>query len=52
MDYGLDCLACVWVAIDERGNYYVYREYAESNKVISVGAGEIVNLTPTDERIE
>ena len=52
MDYGLDCLACVWVAIDEHGNYYVYREYAESNKVISVGAGEIVNLTPTDERIE
>lgn len=45
MDYGLDCLACLWIAVDERGDYYVYREYAEEDKVISVGAADIVNLS-------
>ncbi|MBP3359931.1 MAG: phage terminase large subunit [Clostridia bacterium] len=45
IDYGLDCLACLWIAIDESGNYYVYREYAESDKVISDGAKDIVELT-------
>lgn len=45
IDYGLDCLACVWVAVNSVGECFVYREYAESNKVISVGAGEINELT-------
>ncbi len=45
IDYGLDCLACIWIAVDERGDYYVYREYAESDKVISVGARDILNLS-------
>ena len=48
IDYGLDCLACLWIAIDERGNYYVYREYAESDKVISQGAEEIRTLTDAE----
>ena len=51
IDYGLDCLACVWVAIDEGGNYYVYREYAESDKIISEGAQDICALSE-GERIE
>lgn len=50
IDYGLDCLACLWIAIDERGDYYVYREYAESDKAISVGAGDILKLSE-DENI-
>ena len=45
IDYGLDCLACLWIAIDERGDYYVYREYAEEDKVISEGASDIVRLS-------
>ena len=45
IDYGLDCLACVWIAIDERGDYYIYREYAESDKVISAGAQDILHLS-------
>ncbi len=45
IDYGLDCLACVWVAIDELGCYYVYREYAEPDKIISEGAGDIVSYS-------
>ena len=49
IDYGLDCLACLWIAVDERGDYYVYREYAESDMVISAGAKDIIGLT--DESI-
>lgn len=45
IDYGLDCLACVWVAVDEHGMYYVYREYAESDKIISDGAAAITELS-------
>lgn len=48
IDYGLDCLACVWVAIDELGNYYVYREYAESDKIISSGAEDILKLSESE----
>lgn len=49
IDYGLDCLACLWIAVDERGDYYVYREYAESDKVISSGAADIVKLSEGEE---
>ena len=45
IDYGLDCLACLWIAVDERGDYYVYREYAESDKAISEGAADIRALS-------
>jgi len=48
IDYGLDCLACLWIAIDERGDYYVYREYAESDKVISQGAEELIALSDAE----
>ena len=51
IDYGLDCLACLWIAIDERGDYYVYREYAESDKVISAGAKDIIELSEDDDII-
>lgn len=45
IDYGLDCCACVWVAIDELGSYYVYREYAEPDKIIADGAMDIIRLS-------
>ena len=51
IDYGLDCLACIWIAADERGSYYVYREYAESDKIISDGAIDVIQLTG-DEKID
>lgn len=51
IDYGLDCLACVWIAVSELGEYYVYREYAESDKVISDGSADICKLS-CDEVIE
>lgn len=45
IDYGLDCFACLWIAIDERGDYYVYREYAKSDKAIGEGSKEVIELT-------
>lgn len=51
IDYGLDCLACVWVAVDERGSYFVYREYADPDKIISSGAKDILSLSE-GERID
>ena len=51
IDYGLDCLACVWVAVDELNNYYVYREYGEPDRIISDGAKDIIELS-RDEHIQ
>lgn len=51
IDYGLDCCACLWIAVDELGNIYVYREYAEPDKPISVGAEDIITCTG-DEHIQ
>lgn len=45
IDYGLDCLAVVWVAVDELDCCYVYREYAEPDKIISVGCEEVLALS-------
>lgn len=49
IDYGLDCLACLWIAVDERGDYYIYREYAEEDKVISEGAADILSLSEGED---
>lgn len=51
IDYGLDCLACLWIAIDESGRYYIYREYAEEDKTISVGAADILALSEGEDII-
>lgn len=45
MDYGLDCAAFLWVAIDERGRKYVYREYAEEDKPIAQCSKEVIELS-------
>ena len=51
MDYGLDMLACYWVALDDRGKAYVYREVYESDLIISEAARRIKEATPADEQI-
>ena len=51
IDYGLDRLACLWIAIAPDGFCYVYRELCKSNLTISQAAGEICRLTPPDEDI-
>ena len=51
IDYGLDCLACLWIAMSPDGDVYVYRELCESNLMISEAAEKILMRTDKDERI-
>ena len=44
-DYGLDMLACYWIAIDWNMNAYVYKELYESNLIVSAAAEKINNMT-------
>ena len=41
IDYGLDRLACLWVAIAPNEDVYVYKELCESNLIISEAAAAI-----------
>ncbi len=45
MDYGLDMLAGYWIAVDDYGRAYVYREIYESGLIISEAARRIKNST-------
>lgn len=45
MDYGLDMLAGYWIAVDEGGRAYVYREVFESGLLMSQAAQKIKELT-------
>lgn len=51
MDYGLDRLAGLWIAMDYSGRAYVYREKCESGLIISAAAEAIKNMTPLNEDI-
>ena len=51
LDYGLDATACVWVAVNEMGEAFVYKEYVESDLIISAAARNINDLTAEDEKI-
>ncbi len=51
LDYGLDRLAVLWIAISPERVAYVYREYCESGLTISEAARAIVERTPEDEDI-
>lgn len=41
-DYGLDKTACYWIAMDENGTCYVYRELWQSNLVVKA-SGDMIN---------
>ena len=45
IDYGLDRLACLWIAIDGERNAYVYRELCESDLIISSAAAKMRDYT-------
>lgn len=49
IDYGMDRLACMWGAFDEMGNAYIYREYCESNLIVSAAAKKILDSSDGDE---
>ena len=45
LDYGLDMLACYWIAVDTYSRAYVYKELYESNLIISKAAEKIISMT-------
>lgn len=50
-DYGLDMLACYWIALDDNGRAYVYKELYESDLIISDAAEKINGMTLRNEYI-
>jgi len=51
VDYGLDRLICLWVAVAPSGEVYVYRELGASDMPISRAAAAILAHTPSGEEI-
>lgn len=51
LDYGLDRLACLWIAVAPDGVAYVFREYCESGLPISRAAAAITDRTLKREDI-
>lgn len=51
LDYGLDMLACYWVALSDTGRAYVYRELYQSGLIASDAAKQILADSPKDEDI-
>ena len=51
IDYGLDCFACLWIAIDTDGTSYVYKEIHEKDVIISDAAKRILDYTKQNEDI-
>ena len=51
LDYGLDRLACIWVAVDSTGCHYVFKEKCESNLPIAEAAKAVITHTNPDEEI-
>lgn len=49
MDYGLDMLAGYWIAVDDRGKSYVYKEVYKSNLIISDAAKEILRINNNEK---
>ena len=47
-DYGLDMLACYWIAINEQGRAFVYKELYQSNLIVSDAAQMIKSMTTED----
>ena len=45
LDYGLDMLACYWIAIDSHMNAYVFKELYQSNLIVSEAAEKINSMT-------
>lgn len=51
-DYGLDMLACLWIAVDFEGRAHVYREAQQPGLIVSAAAKLMLDLTPPAEHIE
>jgi hypothetical protein len=51
IDYGLDMLACVFVAVDSTGCAYVYKETGGSNLPIWKAGKQVIDFTEREENI-
>jgi len=52
IDYGLDALACVWVAVSETGDAVVYRAIKQPGLIVSAAAKAILDAEGEGEKIE
>ncbi len=52
MDYGLDMLAVLWVAVDEDGRSFVYREWTKEKLIVRDAARGILERTLPGEEID
>lgn len=52
IDYGLDMLAVLWVAVDEDGRAYVYRELKMTDQIVTDAARLIHDNTGLSEKIQ
>lgn len=50
-DYGLDMLACLWIAVDFDGRCWVYRELNRSGLTVSDAAEAMLSMTLPGEQI-
>ena len=50
-DYGLDMLACLWIAVDPAGRCYVYRELCRPGLIVKDAAGAMLEMTLPQEHI-
>ena len=46
LDYGLDMLACYWIAVDEKGCGFVFRELYQKDLIVSQAAEAILANSP------
>lgn len=51
VDYGLDRLVCLWIAVSPTGECYVYRELCRSNLVISEASRAILAAEGREETV-
>lgn len=52
IDYGLDMLAVLWIAVDEEGRSYVYREWTRERLIVRDAARGILERTLPGEEID
>jgi len=48
LDYGLDMLACLWFAIDTKGNVFIYKELYEKDLIITEACRRIKEVNGDD----
>lgn len=51
IDYGLDMLAVLWIAVDTHNKAYCYKELHQSNLIVSDAANAILDKTKENEKI-